>query len=132
MYVKLNVKEKRCIMKPLNLSIRELREDRDLTQKQVANALGIAQQYYSKYETGEYELPIRHLIGLSILYNLNTDYILGLSHYKFSFDNLQEPFLENITTGNILSKVMALNSDGRKALIEYVEFLSNKHLTYTK
>ena len=119
-------------MKPLNLSIRELREDRDLTQKQVANALGIAQQYYSKYETGEYELPIRHLIGLSILYNLNTDYILGLSHYKFSFDNLQEPFLENITTGNILSKVMALNSDGRKALIEYVEFLSNKHLTYTK
>lgn len=113
-------------MKTLNEFIRELREDRDLVQAQVAEVLGIAQQYYSKYETGEYELPIRHLIGLAKLYNLNTDYILGISQYRYSADKLQEPYLEDITTGKLLSDVIALNPDGRKALVEYLEFLNNK------
>lgn len=113
-------------MKPLNVLIREIREDRDLTQTQVAKELGIAQQYYSKYETGEYELPIRHLIGLSCLYNLNVDYILGLTEYQYSLDKLKEPFLNNITTSKLLSDAISLESDGRKALIEYLEFLKKK------
>jgi transcriptional regulator with XRE-family HTH domain len=113
-------------MKPLNILIREIREDRDLTQTQVAKALGIAQQYYSKYETGEYELPIRHLIGLAKLYNLNTDYILGLTQYQYSLDKLKEPFLKNITASKLLSDAISLNPDGRNALIEYLEFLRKK------
>ena len=44
--------------------IRELREDRDLTQKEVAQYLGTTQQVYSRYENGENELPVRHLIAL--------------------------------------------------------------------
>ena len=43
--------------------IRELREDRDLTQKEVAQYLGTTQQVYSRYENGENELPVRHLAG---------------------------------------------------------------------
>lgn len=116
-------------MKPLNVLIREIREDRDLTQTQVAKALGIAQQYYSKYETGEYELPIRHLVGLAKFYNLNTDYILGLTHYHYSIDKLKEPFLNDITISKLLSEAIALNSDGRKALMEYLEFLNKKQNT---
>lgn len=58
--------------------IRELREDRDLTQKDIANVLGTTQQVYSRYEKGENELPVRHLITLCRFYNVSADYILCL------------------------------------------------------
>ena len=59
--------------------IRELREDNDKTQSEVAEILGTSQTMYSRYERGANELPIRHLIKLSELYNVSSDYILGLS-----------------------------------------------------
>ena len=57
--------------------IRDLREDRDLNQTQVANILGMSQTGYSKYETGENDLPTMVLIKLAIFYNTSIDYILG-------------------------------------------------------
>ncbi len=58
--------------------IRELREDRDLTQSQIAEVLGTTQQVYSRYEKGENEIPVRHIITLCKFYNISADYILGL------------------------------------------------------
>ena len=58
--------------------IRALREDHDLTQQQVAQVLGTTQQVYSRYEKGENELPLRHLITLCRYYRVSADYILGL------------------------------------------------------
>ncbi len=62
--------------------IKELREDSDLKQKDVAEILQTTQQVYSRYELGVNELPIRHLIILSNLYKVSTDYILGLTNKK--------------------------------------------------
>ncbi|MBP3452174.1 MAG: helix-turn-helix transcriptional regulator [Clostridia bacterium] len=59
--------------------IRELREDHDLTQADVAAVLGTTQQVYSRYEKGINEMPIRHLITLCQYYHVSADYILGLS-----------------------------------------------------
>ena len=59
--------------------IRELREQKNLTQTQVAEILGTSQTMYSRYERNENELPIHHLIALSRYYGVSTDYILGLS-----------------------------------------------------
>ena len=58
--------------------IRDLREDNDMTQHQVAEALGTSQTMYARYERGANELPIRHLITLCRLYGVSADYILGL------------------------------------------------------
>lgn len=58
--------------------IRELREDNDLTQQQVADILGTTQQVYSRYEKGVNEMPIRHIIALCKFYKVSSDYILGL------------------------------------------------------
>lgn len=58
--------------------IRELREDADKTQTQIAIILGIDQSYYAKYENGRNALPIKHLITLCEYYNVSADYILGL------------------------------------------------------
>lgn len=57
--------------------IRNFREDRDLTQKQVAEMLGMSQTGYSKYETGENDIPTQILIKLADYYNTATDYLLG-------------------------------------------------------
>lgn len=59
--------------------IRNLREDKDLYQKDVAKMLGISQQYYSEYESGNRAIPIFHLIKLAEFYNLSIDYIVGLT-----------------------------------------------------
>ncbi|MBE6584350.1 MAG: helix-turn-helix transcriptional regulator [Ruminococcaceae bacterium] len=59
--------------------IRDLREDRDLTQKQMAKALNCSQQAYSNYELGQRDIPTDMLIKLALFYNVSTDYILGIS-----------------------------------------------------
>ena len=59
--------------------IRDLREDRDLTQKQMAKALSCSQQVYSNYELGQRDVPTDVLIKLSAFYNVSVDYILGIS-----------------------------------------------------
>ena len=59
--------------------IRELREDHDLRQIDVAKMLGMSQTGYSKYETGENDVPTTILIKLAGIYNTSTDYILGLT-----------------------------------------------------
>lgn len=59
--------------------IRELREDRDLTQKQVAQMLGMSQTGYSKYETGENDIPTQILLKLADFYDTTVDYLLGRS-----------------------------------------------------
>lgn len=58
--------------------LKDLREDNDLVQKQIADYLGIDQRVYSNYETGKREIPTRYVIMLAKLYKTSTDYILGL------------------------------------------------------
>ncbi len=62
--------------------IRDLREDRDLTQKQVAQMLGMSQTGYSKYETGENDIPTTILLKLADFYQTSTDYLLGRTDRK--------------------------------------------------
>lgn len=60
--------------------IKELREDADLTQTDIANLLNCSQTAYSKYEKGQREISIINLIKLARFYNVSTDYILGLTN----------------------------------------------------
>ena len=57
--------------------LRDLREDRDLSQTQVAKMLGMSQTGYSKYETGENDIPVAILEKLADLYHTSVDYLLG-------------------------------------------------------
>ena len=62
--------------------LRDLREDHDKFQKDVAKLLGISQQYYSEYENGNRTITIEHLIKLAKFYNTSIDYIVGLTDTK--------------------------------------------------
>lgn len=57
--------------------MRDLREDNDKTQQEIADILNTSQTMYARYERGANELPIHHLITLANYYNVSTDYILG-------------------------------------------------------
>lgn len=62
--------------------IRDLREDKDLTQKQMAAHLGMSQTGYSKYETGENDIPTSILIKLALFHNTSIDYLLDQTSEK--------------------------------------------------
>ena len=65
--------------------IRNVREDKDLTQTEIAKLLGMSQTGYSKYETGENDIPTPILIALAKIHNTSIDYLLGLT-------NVREPY----------------------------------------
>ena len=65
--------------------LRDLREDRDLYQRDIARILGITQTVYSRYERGFQTIPVTHLIALADFYGTSTDYILGRT-------NITEPY----------------------------------------
>lgn len=62
--------------------LKDLREDMDLQQADIAKLLHTTQPQYSRYETGERELPIRHLVTLADFYKVSADYILGRTNSK--------------------------------------------------
>lgn len=58
--------------------LKDMREDSDKTQTQVAEILGIKQQQYARYESGANEIPLHHLITLAKYYNVSIDYLTGI------------------------------------------------------
>lgn len=58
--------------------LKDIREDKDLTQTDIANLLHISQSHYSQYELGKRELPMHHFITLAKYYNISLDYLAGL------------------------------------------------------
>ena len=58
--------------------LKDLREDKDMTQAQVAQLLNTAREQYNKYELGKQEIPFHHIITLANFYNVSIDYLAGL------------------------------------------------------
>lgn len=69
--------------------IRDLREDHDLSQTQLAKLLNMSQTGYSKYETGENEVPVAILERLADIYHTSTDYLLGRTNQKEPYPKIK-------------------------------------------
>ena len=65
-----------------NQRLRDLREDKDLTQKEVADYLNTSQSYYAQYENDKRQIPFDRVIELAKFYNVSIDYIAGLTNSK--------------------------------------------------
>ncbi len=65
--------------------LKDLREDKDMTQTQISEILGIRQTVYSRYERGFQTIPVEHLIRLADFYEVSTDYILGRTLVKKAY-----------------------------------------------
>lgn len=70
--------------------LKEIREDKDLYQKDVANALEIKQQQYSEYEIGKRLIPIDKLVKLAKFYNTSIDYLVGLTNDRKPYPRAEQ------------------------------------------
>lgn len=104
--------------------IRNLREDRDLTQGAVAAYLGIAQQTYSSYELGISTIPPQCLVKLASFYGVSTDYLFGLTTFEKPADAMTQIYAKRESVGRILTRILNLSPERRKMLVDYVAFLT--------
>ncbi|MHB1316191.1 MAG: helix-turn-helix domain-containing protein [Christensenellales bacterium] len=74
----------------MNLRIRDIREDKDLTQKHIAQYLQCDQSLYSKYERGEREIPLHLIVKLAQYYRVSVDYLAGLTSVKSPYPREKE------------------------------------------
>lgn len=65
--------------------LQDCREDKDMKQIEIAKLLGTTQKQYSRWETGEYQIPLEKLIYLARIYNVSLDYLVGLTNDKRKF-----------------------------------------------
>lgn len=77
--------------------LKDLREDCDLTQKEIANQLNTSQKQYSRWETGEYEIPFHYVIKLAKYYNTSIDYIAGITNNPTNLPKDKEKIKDNTT-----------------------------------
>ncbi len=82
------------------LKLKELRLEKNLSQREIANIIGIAQQTYNHYEVGENIIPLKHLNSLANYFDVSIDYILGLTEIRKYQNSIKE--IDMIKSGNIL------------------------------
>ena len=70
--------------------LRKLRKDKDLSQKKLAKLLNMSQTGYSKYETGENDIPTSILLKLSTIYDTSIDYLLGITNEKKPYPKIND------------------------------------------
>lgn len=102
-------------MKELRMLIRELREDRDIKQKVIAEYLGISQQTYSNWAVTK----------LAEYYKVSTDYLLGANTAYLGNTNLREKYLGDVTIHDVVFDLQKLNTKDRRDLLRYIRFLEN-------
>lgn len=112
-------------MKELRETLRDLREDRDIKQKAIADYLGISQQTYSNYENGRREIPTNVVVALSKFYQISTDYLLGADTSYLGSANLQNTYLEDLTMHDIMYDIQTLRPEERQDLVKYIRYLKN-------
>ena len=102
--------------------IRDLREDSDKKQIDIAVFLGIAQTQYHLYESGKRELPFHMAVALAKFYNVSLDYIAGLTNDKRGITKSELPRDETV----LLKKYRALSPQNKGRLLERLDMLLGK------
>lgn len=108
-------------MKSVMEVLRELREDHDCSQRDIATVLGISQQHYSKYEIGEYELPLRHFISLADYYGVSADYLIGRCSYEENKPLGAMRVTPTYSCKQLVQDTLSLSDHGRQSVVEYIQ-----------
>jgi len=107
-------------MKSIKERIRNMREDKDIKQYVIADMLEMSQQQYSRYETGESEVPVRVLSILADYYEVSVDYLVGRKDTLYGVPGLEKQVTNAKNAGEVLDDILSLGADGREAVVEYI------------
>lgn len=102
----------------------ELRKERGLLQKEVANYLKVTVATISNYEKGVHSPDLNTLIKLADFFDVSTDYMLQRTNYKASISTLNKPLAADLTAGDLLNLTLDLDKQNMDALLDYYELLS--------
>lgn len=95
--------------------IKELREEKEISQKQLANAMHISQSSISEHESGNQQPSLEMLAQIADYFDVNTDYLLGRTDIKISIDNLRKSLSSN--SGDItVNDFLRLKEDEKEAI----------------
>ena len=104
-------------------NIRDLREQRNYTQKELAQLLNISPGSLSKYEKGQIQVPIDVLISIADIFNVTVDYIIGRNTFKFDYKELRREICKSIQCFDFINDVLSLDMHDRKLICEFLALL---------
>ncbi len=113
-------------MKKTHELLKELRELHNYRQEYIAKYLGTTQQTYSNYELGLREIPLHHIVKLSHLYQVSTDYLLSINVPYTGHTNLSQDYLDGISLHEMVYNIQKLDEEKRKSLTQFVNFLNSQ------
>ena len=113
-------------MKKTHELLKELRDSHNYSQDYIAKYLGTTQQTYSNYELGLREIPLHHIVKLSHLYQVSTDYLLSINAPYTGNTNLSQEYLEGLSLHEIIYDMQKLDIEKRKSLTQFVRFLNTQ------
>ena len=104
--------------------LRDLREDKDMNQQEIANIIKTSQSYYAQYECGKRDVPFERIIELAKYYKVSIDYIAGLTNDK---RGLTRSELSEIET-DVINKLRVLSDERRGKILERLSILYDEQL----
>lgn len=115
-------------MEPYSIynKLKDLRENYDLTRKEVAECIGISPQNYNRYENGTREIPLHCVASLAKLYNVSADYLLGLSITPKDFSIVSGIITDKEQLQKIEDKIASFKPENLALLLDYIEYLYYK------
>lgn len=113
-------------MKKTHELLKELREQHNYRQEYIAKYLGTTQQTYSNYELGLREIPLHHIVKLSHLYEVSTDYLLSIDVPYSGTTDLSLEYLDGLSLHDLVYDIQKLDGEKRKSLAQFVKFLSSQ------
>ncbi len=106
--------------------IKNLRENMDLKQTQIASLLHISQQNYSRYENGQREMPISILVGLAELFDVSVDYLVGVSMTKKDLSAIGSRTVCGHSLKDTINDMVLLDDERLRTVIDYVDFIKDR------
>lgn len=105
--------------------LRDLREDKDLSQSDIANKINTTQSYYAQYENGKRPIPFERVIELANFYNVSLDYIAGRTNDKLGLSHSKLPSDET----ELLKKFRSLSNERKIRILERLEIMFEEQET---
>lgn len=107
-------------------TIKDLRCEKNYTQKELAEILNITPGCLSKYETGKVQIPLDIILKISEVFDISVDYIIGKNNFSYDYSILNHYYCDKITVIDMLNNAISLSKEKRKILYEVLQSLKCK------
>lgn len=108
--------------------LKEIREDNDYSRKDLAAAINVSTAAISNYENGNREPDLITLMQISEYLNVSVDYLIGQTDVNVPPQDMKKTFYKDVSTGQLLNKLVNLNPKSRRLLIELLDCIETKQL----